>query len=162
MKTGRPAEVEVKWTDKVQAMCGVLTLVATIIGFIFLSIQITQAKHALQASAHTAIYAQIQTIDQIFVDKPSLRKFFYDNYDFPADATEKEKEAVVPVADVMQDFFEHVTLQRENLPENKWPLWLKYMRFVYDNSPVMRRHLKENAAMYDPEYVKLITAKETP
>jgi hypothetical protein len=154
------AKGEIKWTDKIQAICSLLTFIVTVSGFIFVYIQINQAKHALRGSTHAAIYAQVQTIDQLFVEKPHLRKFFYGDYDFPKDATEKDKEAVLSVADMMEDFFEHVTQQKENLPANKWPAWVKYMRSVYSTSPVMRRHLKENADWYDPDYVGLITGKE--
>jgi hypothetical protein len=148
------------WTDKVQAIGSVLTFFVTLFGFIFVYIQINQAKHALNGSTHTAIYAQMQSINQLFIEKPNLRKFFYDGYDFPKEATEKDKESVLPVADMLADFFEHVTQQKDNLPENVWPAWGKYMRYVYDNSPVMRRHFEKNADWYDPEYINFITGKQ--
>lgn len=161
MRSARPrTEVVTKWTDKVQAITSLLTLFVTVFGFIFVYIQISQAKHALNGSTHTAIYAQMQGINQLFIEKPNLRKFFYDGYDFPKEATQEDKEAILPVADMLEDFFEHVTQQKENLPDKIWPAWVKYMRDVYNNSPTMRRHIAKNADWYDPEYVALITGKK--
>jgi len=149
---------DVSWTDKAQAYSSILTLIVTVIGFSFVFFQIHQAQRSLNGSTHAAIYSQQHAINQLFVDHPELRKHFYENV--PCRPADPNHEILLPVSDMVADFFEHLMQQRKNLPETIWPAWERYMKYVYVNSPVLREHFVNNGSWYDDEFVAVMTSDQ--
>jgi len=150
----------VRWTDVVQAMTAIGTLLITTIGFCFIYVQMEQTQHILNSSTHAAIYGQTQVLDQLMIEKPFLRKYIYENCEPPEDL--ERRRIVLSTTDMFADFFEHVAQQRTNMPENIRRPWLSYIRDVYKSSPAYRDQFKDRGIWYEEEYKKLVTENNTP
>jgi hypothetical protein len=151
---------DVRWTDVVQAMTAIGTLLITMIGFGFIYVQLEQTQHLLNSSTHAAIYGQTQVLDQLMIEKPFLRKYIYENCEPPENL--EQRRMVLSTTDMFADFFEHVAQQRTNMPDNIWRPWLTYIRDVYKSSPAYREQFKDRGIWYEEEYKKLVTENNTP
>jgi hypothetical protein len=147
----------IRW---IQQYSGALTVIVTIVGFAFVCWQIWQAKRSLNASTYAAIYNQQHAINQLMIDHPKFREYFYAKIESPQNQEDRLK--LLPMTEMFADFFEHLWLQRPHLPGHIWPAWVRYMRHVYQNSPVLQEHCRENASWYHPRFIQLITEGEDP
>lgn len=146
-----------KWTEVTQTWTGVITLAVTIIGFAVLVHQIKQAKKTLHGSTHAAIYSQQHAINEFFIENPDLWRYFYDDCDCPPD--DENRPRLVPAAYMIADFFEHLSQQSPNLPAEIWPAWKRYMRYVYEKSPILRQHCSENRLWYDAAFIEMFSGE---
>jgi len=146
----------IKWTEEAQAYSSIATLIVTLLGFAFLYSQIKQARQSLNGSTHAAVYGQQHAIHQYFIDHSEFRKYFYDN----VNCDDQNRGTLLPVAEMFADFFEHLSQQQSNLPASIWPAWVRYMRNVYQNSPILREHFERNGLWYDTGFVDMITAQD--
>lgn len=144
----------VKWTEKVQAYSAVFTFFITLFGFLFVYFQVRNAKRYLNGFTHATVYTQQHTINQLFLDHPDLRKYFYENVECSIANTDRPE--VLPLAEMIADFFEHLAQQQANLPHGIWPAWVRYMRHVYENSPILREHFENNNSWYDENFIEFI------
>src|SRR5712691_11712342 len=106
----------ITWIEK---HSGAITLVVTVVGFGLVCFQIFQAKKSLNGSTYAAVYNQQHAINQLFVDNPEFRGYFYNNVECPP--SDSNRSRLLPVTDMFADFFEHLWVQERNLPRHIWP-----------------------------------------
>jgi hypothetical protein len=148
------------WTDIVQAVAAVVTAAITVIGFCLVLKQMRQVDRSIRGSTYGSLYAQQNAITQYLVDNPTLRPYIYGNKDIvPSDPNHEQVRAL---AEMFTDFFEHVSSQRENLPCELWPRWFNFIRTVWETSPALRKHLRENRAWYTHEFLSLFEGLRIP
>jgi len=145
---------EPSWTDTVQAVAAVGTCIIAAVGFIFVYGQLAQAKRTLNSIAHAAIYSQTQAINELFVAHPDYRDYFYGGRECAND--ESIRPALLSIADVIIDSFEHILQQRAHLPRGIWPAWVRYMRSIFRTSPLLREQLTLNQEWYDEQLLDLL------
>jgi hypothetical protein len=146
-----------------------LSLVATIIGFIILvkSLRTATNQSKILAEQTTVLVASFQSnvfqltdnqmfnIDQIFVNSPELRKFFYDGA--KVKKGEKDYEKAVSIAFYLLDFFAMVLIQKGqhgSLVSLGW--YDEWMKDVFINSPIVCDCLKERKNWYQAELVNFM------
>lgn len=133
---------EFGWTATAQALGSVATVVVGIAGFIFVWLQIRGLRQALQSEANAKIYAEDADIMKIFIGKPHLRRYFFDNAEAPPEGS-PDYDEVRTIAHLTCCHFEHVLLQLNNLPEFVRQGWVDYARYLYQRSPVIRSSYPE-------------------
>jgi hypothetical protein len=153
----RDANARIEIIRWIEQHAGVLTLVATVFGFAFVGWQIWQAKKSLNASTYAAIYNQSHAINQLLVDHPEFRDYYYSNIE---PRNDEDRLKLLPMTDMFADFFEHIWVQKPHLPGHIWPAWVRYMRYVHENSPILREHCRKNSSWYDADFIQLITEGE--
>src|SRR5207249_4576810 len=115
----------------------------TMTGFILLYRQI-------RTGANAALYHEQNVIHLFFLANPDLQPYFYDGK-----VIEKNSEDYVKVmlaAEMLGDFFEHIYLQKTNLPRKIWPGWRNYMNDLYEKSPALRMHFDHNKRWYGQKF----------
>lgn len=98
----------------------------------------------------------ITTIGQSFIEHPETRKYFYNGVE-PRGEHAKAQAIAVSLAGAM----DYAAAHFDHMPRHTRNAWQAYFDFIYDNSPVFRRHLAEHASWYGPrfrEYFRLETA----
>lgn len=128
--------VQADWTATTQAVGTLLAVLVGIVGFIFVWEQIRNLRLELQCEANGKIYAEHTEIMKIFVDKPHLRQYFFENAEIEQGSTDYD--AVHAIAHMVCCYFEHVLLQLDNVPEFVRQGWVDYARFIYHLSPATR------------------------
>ena len=98
------------WTVSATAIAAIASSLFTLVGFMFLTWQIVQARRALHSVAHAALYSQENAITKLFVEFPRYRKYFYGNVPFETQ-DDDERDRVLTIASQMSGFMEHIALQ---------------------------------------------------
>lgn len=127
----------------------------TATGFIFLRHQLTESRESLKTQT-TAIEAQTRwqvyqlsfTTYKLFVDCPELYPYFYRNLAAPSDTALHDR--LRATAELLLDYFEGIVLSRENLADATRHVWDKYMREMYESSPVLREFWANKKERYTP------------
>ena len=143
------------WADVIQAIAGVASVIATLVGFYWVRRQIKQFDLSARGETYGELYGQQHSITQFFIEKPHLRPFFYDGAEISS--TDPEFRNVMAVAEMITDFLEHVYLQLPSLPDDIRQGWESYIKRIYTGSPAIQFHLRENGAWYGEEFINKLS-----
>lgn len=98
------------------------------------------------------LYQQQNNIHLFFITNADLRPYFYEKKEAHAPSPE-----VDAVSEMLMDFFEHIYLQKSNLPNDVWLGWKQYMKDMYDNSPPLRTFAGDHRRYYGEQMIKELT-----
>jgi hypothetical protein len=104
-----------------------------------------QTRHnaeAVEMSAFSSAASRAMEVGKLFVDKPYLRKYFYDGE--PVPKTPQEYDEVKAAAIVMLDFFADILIYSRQYP-NLYPEapWRNYVEDMFFFSPMLREVLTQ-------------------
>ena len=104
------------WTDIAQAIGSVVSCLIGIIGFYVVAKQLKQVDKAIRKEALESLYGRVYEIQQVVLQDPQLRPFFYDNKPLPEDTDTLNK--LLVLSEMVLDFYELITLQKEFMPSD--------------------------------------------
>jgi len=142
-----------------QALANFVTPIISLVGFGLIYLQIRELRKSTLGATHGALYSQQHSIHKFFIENPTLRPFFYNNQELSPNHAEYER--VMAVAEMMGDFFEHIYLQRANLPDDVWVGWRNYMLAIFQSSPALREHFGSKQMWYGAKVVNLLKYAES-
>ena len=105
---------DASWPAVVQAIGSVAAVVVTVVGFIFLWAQVQGIKRTIQSEASYKMYSKDFEILTIFVDKPHLRPYFYDDVKIAID--DLDVGAVATIAELYCSHFEQLCFSLTTSP----------------------------------------------
>lgn len=146
-------DTPLQWTDVVQAIAALGALFIAAIGFVVLIFQIKQLERAIRGDTQSGLYAQTLEIMKFIADNPELRPYFYDGKELQAG--DESYNLVLTATEIVADFFEHVVLQKANLPDEVWQKWCFQIQKTYSNSPVLQEYYTTNKLAYSVDVVSL-------
>ena len=116
---------------------------------------------SLKDSAYENIRTLMMTINQIFINQPELRPYFYLGKEITND-DELLQQKLAAISEAILDLFESILLHREHFPQI-WPAdeWDAYIKSVFANSPVLCGYLESNKDWYIPDLMHLKEKIET-
>lgn len=141
------------WTDILQAIGAVGSLVIAVVGFGILIYQIKQLERAIRGDTQSGLYAQTFEIMKFIADNPQIRPYFYDGKELQAG--DESYNLIMTTSEIVADFFEHVVQQKTNLPDEVWQKWCLQIQKTYSNSPALREYYATNKLAYSLDVVSL-------
>jgi hypothetical protein len=144
------------WTDVTQAIASAASVVVGLIGFLLVVYQIRQLQRSIYGSTFESLYSQENNILHVFIDKPHLRPYFYDNK--AVDPSDGNYNQVMAIAELCTDFFEHLSLAQENLPPETRFRWNRCIVDFYNSSPALRLHIQTYRDWYCDELLNLVSS----
>lgn len=142
-----------RWThDQIQSATAVAGVIVSLLGFLFIGYQIGQAKAELHANTHERLLDHNLEVLTLIASHPDTRPYFYDDVrlsdspSFPDDI--RTRNQVLTICEIFTDLFEHVALQRDNMPADVVATWTEYAQSMYEDSYELRHFLKENQNWY--------------
>jgi hypothetical protein len=132
--------------------------VATL-GLGFVIRQLRLGYKALEGQTRAAIYQMSQSTYKIFIDRPELRPYFYNNLALPDEDPERSR--VLAAAELLCDYFEHVYFSRKNLPKELSDTWISYMKMLYDGSSAMKFYVDTMSSQYSESFLDTIRGGST-
>lgn len=116
-----------------------------------------QTEAAVQASLGSPfdrVAAQMFQMDQVFVDHPEFRVYFYDGVHVPHEGDAMQR--ALAIAEMRLDFFDQV-LKEDGSNPSLWPfgMWEPHITSALSQSPVMRDYLMRMRNSYSPKLVEL-------
>jgi len=121
------------------------------------------SKASMKSSMYEIMNGQTLEMDKIFLERPYLRPYFYENKNPAAIRDEKTRNEVMIVAEYQLDFFDMVMTQLDYIPTDKDSAvdkanWRKYFIDSFATSPALCHSLDENADWYMPRLKELSEA----
>ena len=142
-----------KWTDILQAVGAAASLVVAVIGFGILIYQIRQLERAIRANTQSELYSQGFEILKFLGENSQIRPYFYEGKKL--EAHDEARNLVLSATEIVADFFEHVVLQKRNLPNAVWQKWAIQMQNTYLSCPSLQEHFSVNRNVYCEDIVRL-------
>jgi hypothetical protein len=129
------------------ALFGNLVLFLSVI---LLGLQVRNGARATLASVYQAINDNMLQINRLFIDRPSLRAYFYGQQEL-TDESPEDRERIEATAELFINFTDNVLTQMPLLPSNLAEPWRTYFASVIASSPVLREFWKRRRATYSDE-----------
>lgn len=146
--------------QKFNALIGFMAFLVTTVGLFSIVRQMEQTHATLFSSASDHIYARMHDIHKIFIERPYLRGYFYNNVPKPTMAEDESRHyEVSTAAEMLCDFFHQVLVELDTVPEQDRKYspemyrdlhdgWTAYIKYVYKSSPAFREHYNANKSWY--------------
>jgi hypothetical protein len=111
---------------------------------------------AIRSSIYQSFASQLQEIALLFVDRPELRKYFYDNCEPPEE--EPSATQVRALAAVILDLMDTVVVQVIAIPERDRDVWFQFFRDLRASSPAIQERWSETAEWYSVDLRQVLDA----
>jgi hypothetical protein len=147
------SELTPKWTDIVQAIGAAGSLLVAVVGFGVLIYQIKQLERAIRATTQGELYSQGFEILKFLGENSEIRAYFYEGKALAEN--DRARNLVLSATEIVADFFEHIVLQRPNLPEPVWQKWAIQIQNTYLNCPTLQEYFDIHKDMYCDDVIRL-------
>jgi hypothetical protein len=113
---------------------------------------------AIESSIYQSIADELQQIGLQFVERPQLRRYFYDG---EASSTEEpEATQIRALAAVFVDFMDTVTVQVAAIPEHNRNVWHAFFRDLLATSPAIREYWADTSQWYGVDLRAVLSQSE--
>jgi hypothetical protein len=117
---------------------------------VLLGLQVRNGARATLASVYQAMNDDMLQINHVFIDRPSLRPYFYGKQEL-TDESAEERQRIEATAELLINFTDNVLTQMRLLPSNLAEPWRTYFASVTTSSPVLRDFWKRRRETYSEE-----------
>jgi hypothetical protein len=117
-----------------------------------------QSSHGVRAtlaSVYQGMNDNMLQINRLFVDRPSLRPYFYEEQELDRESTE-ERKRIEATAELFISFIDNVLTQMPLLPSHLAQPWRTYFASVTTSSPALREFWKRHREWYSDEMKALL------
>jgi hypothetical protein len=135
---------QVTWAAALQAA-------ASIIGFLVIGYQVIHLRKNIRGATEDRLYAHYTEICKLFIQKPYLYPYFYDNQSLTGSLSNRENlhEEIAMMSEAIFGLIEHACLQQKNLPPDAWKnCWLPYANERLSKSAAMQQFFNCNQGWY--------------
>jgi hypothetical protein len=142
-------------TDWIQVILAALFGSLIVVQLIDIKRQTKQSALANVSESYAQISVGMASFRSILFQTPEWYGYFFEGDDPRNDGLNKDElRRLEFVCDEIVDLADTVIEQRHTVPgaEMDWSTWDAYLRFIYQNSPLLRWYLRENKELY-PDYV---------
>jgi hypothetical protein len=126
-----------------------------LVSVILVGLQVRHGVRATLASVYQAMNDNMLQINRLFVDRPSLRPYFYAGQELNHESSE-ERERVEATAELFINFIDNVLTQMPLLPSSLAQPWRTYFASVTTSSPVLCDFWKRRREWYSEEMRALL------
>lgn len=137
-----------------QTLLSIISIIVNIIGFFFIIKQITQQALATKGETYTSMCSLSYEILEMIFENPFLYDYFYNNKKLEDNNENKIK--ILICTEMIANYCDNVTLQRENMPDYIWQRWRNFIISQLDTSLVFREFMNEYSEWYSPEMILII------
>ena len=125
---------------------------ASFVGFGLVLWQLIVLRRNIEGATQDRLYAHYTEICKLFLEKPYLRPYFYNNEPMP-DSNPADHPALTQEIDVMSEtilgLIEHAVVQHANLPSDSWShCWQPYAVERVLKSQTVRKFYEDNKDWY--------------
>lgn len=141
-----------------QNLLSIVSVLIAFIGIPILYIQLRGLKVSIRNSTHAAIYGQAETLRGYLIQYPHLRKYFFDNEEILPD--DKNYSRVVSIAEIYLNYLEQIAVLKDSFGKENLNSLRKFTKSALKKSPIVRQHLKSDAALYSNALHRMAEEKQ--
>lgn len=134
--------------------------VVTVLGFIFIWVQLKNQRRSLESQTSWQVYGLGSQVLAMFVQFPELRPYFHGGQIQLPDE-EPMRSRVLAAIEVFCDHLENIVARRDDMDAGTYEVWESYMRKLHKRSPVLRDFLDQEADRYSHDFLRLIRAVDS-
>jgi hypothetical protein len=146
----------------------VVQAAASLAGFVLIW-QLFLVRRNIRGTTQDSLYAHYTEVCRLFVDKPYLRPYFYNNKPKPISCPKDHpylNDEIDGVSEMILGLIEHAIVQRRNLPSTSWKAcWEPYARERVRSSQTIREFYEKNKDWYAKalrkQIKRILSQKET-
>lgn len=139
---------------QLETILSVFSILVNIVGFYFVIRQITQQALATRGETYTSLCGLSYEILKMISDHPYLYDYFYKNKKLAPDSDHKVQ--VWMCCEMIANYCDNVTLQRENIPEAVWVRWKNFIKGQLDISTELKSFMLEYKNWYSAEMIQIL------
>lgn len=143
-----------------QAVAAIGTMLAAVVGLYFLVVELRALQRSVQGGAHAAIYAQAADFRAHLVERPHLRKYFFDGA--PVEPDHPEHDRIVTIAELFLNYLEYIAVMGDSFGRGNREALDRFARTALERSPVLRERLQANPASYSEALRRYLNPSESP
>ena len=125
--------------------------------FLLISEQLRATNRSTENQTRWEIEQVSFNVYKMLVDRPSLRKYFYDSAAPPSD--EPARSRVEAACELLLDYFETIVGSSSVLDDTSESVWNVYMQKIYVTSPALCAFLNRECERYTPALTALLDPK---
>ena len=137
-----------------ETVLSILSIIVNIIGFYFVIRQITQQALATRGETYTSLCGLSYEILKTINDQPFLYDYFYSNKQLQNDS--EHRVHVLMCCEMIANYCDNVTLQRENIPDQVWQRWKNFIKGQLEISIELRKFMIEYKSWYSQEMIAIL------
>ena len=137
-----------------ETILSILSIFVNIVGFYFVIRQITQQAVATRGETYTSLCGLSYEILKMISDNPYLYDYFYNNKKL--DAGCEHRVQVLMCCEMIANYCDNVTLQRENIPDAVWLRWKNFIKGQLEISTELKSFMLEYKDWYSAEMIAIL------
>jgi hypothetical protein len=137
-----------------ETILSILSIFVNIVGFYFVIRQITQQAVATRGETYTSLCGLSYEILKMISDNPYLYDYFYNNKKL--DAGYEHRVQVLMCCEMIANYCDNVTLQRENIPDAVWLRWKNFIKGQFEISSELKSFMLEYKDWYSAEMIEIL------
>ncbi|MFY7970954.1 MAG: hypothetical protein ACOVOO_03365 [Flavobacteriales bacterium] len=142
----------------IELALSILSIIVNIIGFFFVIRQITQQALATRGETYTSLCGLSYEILKMISDNPYLYDYFYNNKKL--DENCEHRVQVLMCCEMIANYCDNVTLQRENIPDKVWQRWKNFIKGQLEISSELKCFMLEYKDWYSQEMISILDEVE--
>ena len=137
-----------------QTVLAIISILINIIGFYFVIRQMTQQALATRGETYKSLCGLSYEILKLIHDNPHLYDYFYNNKKL--DANSEHRVQVLMCCEMIANYCDNVTLQKENIPNHVWLRWKNFILGQLEISIELKTFMQEYKDWYSVEMIAIL------
>ncbi len=137
-----------------ETILSLLSIFVNIVGFFFVIRQITQQALATRGETYTSLCGLSYEILKMISENPYLYDYFYNNKKLETDSEHRVQ--VLMCCEMIANYCDNVTLQRENIPDAVWLRWKNFIKGQLEISIELKSFMLEYKDWYSAEMIAIL------
>lgn len=137
-----------------QTILAIISILINIIGFYFVIRQMTQQALATRGETYTSLCGLSYEILKLIHDNSHLYDYFYNNKKL--DANSEHRVQVLMCCEMIANYCDNVTLQKENIPNHVWLRWKNFILGQLEISIELKTFMQEYKDWYSLEMIAIL------
>lgn len=139
---------------EIKLILEIIGAMVSVAGFIVIIIQLFRVDKSLKSSARGSIYDMASRIKEVFIEKPHLRPYFFENVEIGKNSEHYPE--VLAITDYYCLYLEQISTQQHNIDKSERDSWRRYVQAIYNNSPIIKEYLMDKQKWYSPKFWDII------
>jgi hypothetical protein len=140
------------WDQKPPTTYEWLSIFISFLGFGFVIVSLRALTNQTRVMSFDGIHSLILSSDEMFVQHPDMRKYFYENVDISTD--DPDYNLSLAMAETLLDTFESY-IHHNTYVRYYRGVWKEYIVDAFQNSPILRARFDQTPDWYPPDLQRL-------
>lgn len=139
------------WTNIVQAVASVASVMVTVIGFGFVYWQIRQAKNSIEQQNHASIYSLGFELNKSIIENSNLKPYLSGKEKISPDDPDYYK--LVILTEMIADFYEYIICEKDHIDQRVVDGWMASIKAKIKSNHFLRDQIKNNKEFYSENFI---------